>query len=140
MSKPGWDNYFMGIANQVATRATCVRRMVGCVIVTQDHNIVATGYNGSISGQPHCDDVGCLVEEGHCQRTVHSEVNAITQAAKRNGGLSGCIAYVTTKPCWPCFKVLCNAGIDVIYYKDDYGSEYPIKGPFDTDLIKLYAR
>ena len=79
----GWHQYFMNIAAQVATRATCQRKHVGAVIV-RDRTILSTGYNGSIRGLPHCDDVGCVMEDGHCVSTVHAEANAILQAA-RNG-------------------------------------------------------
>ena len=71
----------MNIARQVATRSTCPRKHVGAVIV-RDRTILSTGYNGSIRGLPHCSDVGCLMEDGHCVATVHAEANAIIQAAK----------------------------------------------------------
>ena len=75
-----WHTYFMNIARQVATRSTCDRKHVGAVIV-RDRTILSTGYNGSIRGLPHCNDVGHLMESGHCVRTVHAEANAIAQAA-----------------------------------------------------------
>ena len=78
-----WDEYFMNIAREVSTRSTCDRKFVGAVIV-RDKSILATGYNGSIRGLPHCDEEGHLMEDGHCVRTVHAEANAIVQAA-RNG-------------------------------------------------------
>ena len=66
-----WDEYFMNIARTVATRATCDRKFVGAVLV-RDRIILATGYNGSIRGLPHCDEDGHLMEDGHCIRTVHA--------------------------------------------------------------------
>src|SRR5262245_45743700 len=81
--RASWDEYFMNIAREVATRSTCDRKFVGAVVV-RDRSILATGYNGSIRGLAHCDEEGHLMEEGHCVRTVHAEANAIVQAA-RNG-------------------------------------------------------
>ena len=122
--RKSWDSYFMDIAFQVSTRSTCDRKHVGCVIV-KDKNIIATGYNGSICGTPHCDDVGHLMENGHCIRTIHAEVNAICQAAKRGVSVDGGEAYVTVLPCWTCFKVLVNSGIKRIIYEENYGDDFP---------------
>ena len=81
MSRPTWDDYFMNIAKQAATRSTCERKHVGAVIV-RDKTILSTGYNGSIRGMPHCDDAGHMMENDHCVATIHAEANAIIQAAK----------------------------------------------------------
>ena len=70
-----WNHYFMNIASEVARRATCPRKHVGAVVV-RDRRLLSTGYNGSLRGLPHCDEVGCLMEEGHCIATVHAEANA----------------------------------------------------------------
>ena len=70
--RASWDEYFMRIAEEVASRATCDRKHVGAVIV-RDKSILATGYNGSIRGLPHCDEEGHLMEDGHCVRTIHAE-------------------------------------------------------------------
>ena len=72
--RASWDDYFMNIAREVSTRSTCDRKFVGAVIV-RDKSILATGYNGSIRGLPHCDEVGHLMEDGHCVRTAHAEAN-----------------------------------------------------------------
>ncbi len=116
-----WDSYFMGIARAVATRSTCLRVPdgIGCVLV-RDRKILGTGYTGSIRHQPHCTDVGCLIDDGvGCVRTVHAEQNAILQAATP---LEGATAYTTLSPCWVCFKLLVNAGVTRIVY----GAEYRI--------------
>ena len=105
-----WHTYFMNIARQAATRSTCDRKQVGAVIV-RDKTILSTGYNGSIRGMPHCDDVGHLMESGHCVATVHAEANAIIQAAKNGVRIDGAELYTTASPCWNCFKLLANAGI-----------------------------
>lgn len=117
-----WDEYFMGIARQVAERSTCDRKHVGAVIV-KEKNILATGYNGSIAGMPHCDDVGHMMENGHCVATVHAEANAIIQAAKNGVAIAGASIYVTASPCWNCFKLIANSGIKEIYFGEFYRDE-----------------
>ena len=120
MGRVEWDYYFMAIARATATRATCNRKLVGAVIVSPDRAIIATGYNGSIRGMPHCDDVGHMMEDGHCVRTVHAEANAIAQAARLGVSVKGATVYVTASPCWPCFKLLANAGIASIFFGEFY--------------------
>ncbi len=114
-----WDQYFMNIARTVATRATCDRKFVGAVLV-RDRIILATGYNGSIRGLPHCDEEGHLMEDGHCIRTVHAEANAIVQAARSGVRIDGADVYVTASPCWGCFRLLANAGIRRIVFGEFY--------------------
>jgi dCMP deaminase len=118
-TRASWDEYFMNIAREVATRSTCDRKFVGAVIV-RDRSILATGYNGSIKGLPHCDDVGHLMEEGHCVRTVHAEANAIVQAARNGMGIDASDIYVTASPCWGCFRLIANAGIKRIIFGELY--------------------
>ena len=114
-----WDEYFMRIAVEVASRATCDRKHVGAVIV-RDKSILATGYNGSLTGLPHCDEEGHLMEEGHCVRTVHAEANAIVQAARNGVRIEGASIYVTASPCWGCFRLIVNAGIKRIVFGEFY--------------------
>ena len=123
-----WDTYFMRIAQLVAERSTCNRAKVGAVIV-KDRSIIATGYNGSPSGMPHCLEVGCLVyysrtpdgtEEENCFRTIHAEINAIALAAKNGNAIDGAMVYVTHTPCIHCLKVLLNVGMTGIYYAKPY--------------------
>jgi dCMP deaminase len=119
MTRVDWHTYFMNIARQAATRSTCDRKHVGAVIV-RDKTILSTGYNGSIRGMPHCDDVGHLMEGGHCVGTVHAEANAIIQAAKNGVRIDGAELYTTASPCWSCFKLIANAGITAVYYGEFY--------------------
>ena len=109
----------MNIAKEVATRSTCDRKHVGSVIV-RDKTILSTGYNGSIRGMPHCDDSGHMMENDHCVATIHAESNAVLQAAKNGVMIDGSEIYITASPCWPCFKMLVNAGIKKIYYGEFY--------------------
>jgi dCMP deaminase len=117
-----WHQYFMAIAHQAATRATCPRKHVGAVIV-RDKTILSTGYNGSVRGLPHCDEVGCQMEDGHCVATVHAEANAILQAAKNGVMIEGAELYTTASPCWGCFKLIANSGIKRIYFGEFYRDE-----------------
>jgi dCMP deaminase len=120
--RSSWDEYFMAIARVVSTRSTCDRKHVGAVIV-RDKLLLATGYNGSIRGLPHCDDVGHLMEEGHCIRTVHAEANAIAQAARNGVRLEGGDIYVTASPCFNCFKLIANSGLKRIVFGEFYRDE-----------------
>jgi dCMP deaminase len=117
-----WHEYFMNIADQVATRSTCDRKHVGAVIV-RDRTILSTGYNGSVRGGVHCDDAGHDMENGHCVRTVHAEANAVAQAAKNGVRIDVSEIYVTASPCLTCFKLLANSGVRVVYYKEFYRDE-----------------
>lgn len=94
MNRPDWDEYFLDIAYSVGQRATCPRATVGAVIV-KDNRILATGYNGAPAGEPHCTDEGCIIEDGHCQRAIHAETNAIAQAAKYGISVEGATLYYT---------------------------------------------
>ena len=109
----------MNIATEVATRSTCDRKHVGAVIV-RNKNILSTGYNGSIKGLPHCDEVGHEMVDGHCIRTTHAEANAIVQAAKNGVSIDNSEIFVTASPCYNCFKLIANSGIKVIYYRELY--------------------
>jgi len=109
----------MGIARQVATRATCDRKHVGALLV-RDRTILSTGYNGSIRRLPHCDEVGHMMENGHCVATVHAEANAIIQAAKNGVRIDGATMYTSASPCWSCFKLIANAGCVRIVYGEFY--------------------
>ncbi|MBI2548060.1 cytidine/deoxycytidylate deaminase family protein [Candidatus Woesearchaeota archaeon] len=133
-----WDTYFMNIAEQVASRSTCDRKFVGAVIV-RERNILSTGYNGSIRGLPHCDQVGHEMENGHCLRTVHAEANAIIQAARHGININGATLYTTASPCYTCFKLMVNAGIKKICYGEFYRDERSIKiaKELGIELVKV---
>jgi dCMP deaminase len=118
----------MTITRQIAERSTCLRAKVGAVIV-RERSILATGYNGSPAGLPHCTDVGCLIYESrtpdgdleqNCYRTIHAEMNAITQAAKNGSAINDADIYVTHTPCIHCMKVLINTGVRTVYYDRPY--------------------
>jgi dCMP deaminase len=138
MGRSSWDQYFMDIAKQVATRATCDRKHVGAVLV-RDRTILSTGYNGSIRGLPHCDEVGHMMENGHCVATVHAEANAILQAAKNGVRIDGATLYTTASPCWPCFKLVANSGCLRIVYGEFYRDPriFEVAGQLKLELVSL---
>ena len=123
--RPTWNEYFMNIAHEVAKRSTCERAQVGAVIV-RDKRILTTGYNGSPRGLPHCSEVGCLMDNGHCVRTLHAEQNAIIQAALHGVITEGATIYVTHQPCFICAKTIINAGISEIVYDKEYRDDLSI--------------
>lgn len=132
--RPSWDDYFMEITRQVATRSTCLRRQVGAIIV-RDKRILCTGYNGAPRGVPHCDERGCLraelgIPSGQRQeicRGLHAEQNAIIQAALHGVSVEGGSIYVTHQPCMTCAKMIINSGIVRVVcanaYPDDLARE-----------------
>lgn len=119
MTRTSWPNYFFSIASVVATRSTCPRKRVGCVIV-RDNRILSTGYNGSPPGEDHCEDVGCWLEDDHCLRSVHAEANAIATAARFGVVLDGATAYITISPCTRCSMLLKSAGISDVQFARVY--------------------
>ena len=139
-ARVSWDEYFMNIAREVSTRSTCDRKHVGAVVV-RDKIILATGYNGSIRGLPHCDEVGHLMEDGHCVRTVHAEANAIVQAARNGVRIEGGTVYVTASPCWGCFKTIANAGCVKIVFGEFYRDEriFKFANQLGIELVGLAA-
>lgn len=118
--RKNWDEYFMEITELVASRSTCDRAFVGCVLVNSDHRIISTGYNGSVAGNPHCDEIGHTMRNGHCIATIHAEMNALLYCAKEGIPVKDTIAYVTHFPCLNCSKALIQAGIKEIVYLNDY--------------------
>lgn len=116
-------HYFIDMASLSSSRATCSRRMVGCVLVNSRGHILSTGYNGPPSGMPHCTDKPCggagfKSGEGldACE-AVHAEQNALLQCPDVQAIE---IAYVTTAPCITCTKLLLNTSCETIIFKEDY--------------------
>ena len=125
--RPTWDEYFIGIAELVSKRSTCLRRKVGAILV-KDRRILATGYNGAPSMVKHCDEAGCIRiklkipsgERHELCRGLHAEQNSFLQAALHGTSLKGSSLYSTTQPCVICAKMIINAGIKEIVIRGDY--------------------
>lgn len=127
IERPGWDEYFMNIAQQVALRSNCIKRKVAALIV-KDRRIISTGYNGTPRGTKNCNEGGCprcnsLEESGkgledcYCS---HAEENAITQSAYHGVNIKGATLYTTFSPCLLCTKMIINSGISEVVYSAEY--------------------
>ncbi|MFQ6012293.1 MAG: cytidine/deoxycytidylate deaminase family protein [Thermoplasmata archaeon] len=118
------DEYYLRLAIDVAGRATCLRRMIGAVVVKNDV-IVSTGYNGNPRSMPHCSEIGCIRDElkipsGERMEIctgVHAEMNALIFAGKE---ARGGILYTTLVPCNTCAKMIINAGVRRVVYAEGY--------------------
>jgi dCMP deaminase len=113
-----WDEYFMAISLLASQRSPCQRLNVGSTIV-KDNRIISMGYNGFISGAPHIS----RIKDEHEQSIIHSEINAITDCAKRGTSLSGAKIYVTHYPCINCFRAIAASNIKEIVYLNDYNND-----------------
>jgi len=128
-----WNEYFIKAAELASVRSPCERLKVGCVLA-KNNRLISMGYNGFLSGSEHVS----IVRDGHEQATIHAEINAITDAAKRGASIDDCVAYVTHYPCINCYKALASSGIKKIYYKNSYKND-PILEElgYKIDLIHL---
>ena len=128
-----WDDYFMKAATLASIRSPCDRLKVGCVIV-KNNRLISMGYNGFLAGTDHRS----IIRWGHEQATIHAEINAITDAAKRGVSIDDSVAYITHYPCINCFKALASSGVKKIYYQVDYKND-PILEELDygIPLVRL---
>jgi len=112
------------LARVWAERSTCsARARVGAVLVDENNHVIASGYNGSPRGLPHCDDVGCLIEGGHCVRAIHAEENVIIQCARVGVSTVDTTLYVTHRPCIRCARLIAQAGILSVVYLEAYDAD-----------------
>lgn len=118
MDRPSWQEYFKEITECTSKRSPCERLKVGCLLV-KENRIIAQGYNGFLPGAPH----ESKIVNNHEQATVHAEQNVITDCAKRGVSSNDCDAYITHYPCVNCMKILCAAGIQNIFYINDYNND-----------------
>ena len=148
--RPSWDEYFMLIAKLVSTRSTCNSRPTGAVLV-KDKQILATGYNGSMPGAPHCTDQTMPDGSPYCHRRAlqiadvdkynycrasHAEANAIAQAARYGVAIKGATLYVTLEPCLVCIKLLATAQITRVYFEMPYESRDRARDDFWREAVK----
>jgi len=136
MKRISWEQYFMAQARLAALRSTCTRLKVGAIIV-RENRIIASGYNGSVSDGAHCIDEGCYIVDGHCVRTVHAEANALLQCAKFGVATNETNLYVTHFPCLQCCKQIIQAGINNIYYEQDYRNHNLALQLFDKSNVAI---
>jgi dCMP deaminase len=138
--RPGWDDYFLELADVVGKRGTCDRGRCGAVI-THSNRIIMTGYAGSPAGQPHCDEVGHDMQErkhsdgtlsNHCVRTSHAEENAIVHAARFGTSLDGATLYTKMMPCINCARLIITAGIIRVVAAHGYHASTKSSELFDS--------
>ena len=143
--RPSWDEYFMKLATMVGERGTCDRGRAGTVVV-RDKRVVATGYVGSPPGMPHCDEAGHMLQEvinedgtvsKHCVRTIHSEQNAICQAAKYGISLDGCVLYTKMEPCYVCARMIVAVGVKRVVCGKQYHGAKLTRELFEQAGVKL---
>ena len=127
-----WHEYFLSTAVLASCRSPCKRLQVGSVIV-KDNRVISMGYNGYISGAPHIS----RIENDHEQSIVHSEINAITDCAKRGVSLDKSTIYITHYPCVNCFRAIAACGIKDIYYIEDYNNNPIIENLANDSSIKI---
>lgn len=143
--RPDWNEYFIDMMDTVATRATCDRGRSGCIIV-RDKRIISTGYVGSPSGLPHCDDAGHLMKQvidddgttrQHCMRTIHAEQNAICQSAKHGISLEGSTLYCKMEPCRVCAMLIISCGIKAVVAKSMYHAAQETRDMFKQAGVNM---
>ena len=132
MQRISWQTYFIEIAKLSSVRSPCSRLQVGCVIV-KDNRIISMGYNGFLSGCPHRS----IIKDNHEQATIHAEMNAISDAARRGVSLCGSVAYITHYPCLNCFKALASSGIKHIVYDKDYRNDEIVSKLNHDQFVKI---
>lgn len=118
-TRMSWNEFFASQSRVMALRSTCPRLAVGCVIV-RDKRMIASGYNGSITGDVHCTDTSCKIVDGHCIRAIHAEQNALLQCARFGIATQDADIYVTHLPCLSCTKSIIQAGIKHVYFEEEY--------------------
>jgi dCMP deaminase len=149
-SRPSWDEYFMAMLSTIRLRATCDRGKSAALIVDEDRQIVSSGYVGSPPGMPHCDALGHLFEyrsdapadeqansSRHCVRTIHAEMNAIAQAAKRGVSTKNCTLYTHMEPCWECAKLIVQSGIQRVVAQHRYQRAERTRELFKNNDVQL---
>ena len=128
-----WEEYFMKTAQLASVRSPCERLQVGCVLV-KNNRLISMGYNGFLGGCEHKS----IVRDNHEQATIHAEINAVTDAAKRGVSIDGAEAYVTHYQCLNCYKALASSGVKKIYYNTDYKNDPVVEElGYDIELKKL---
>jgi dCMP deaminase len=133
--RPSWDDYFMALVRILATRGSCDRLHTAAILV-KNKRVISSGYNGAPPGMPTCDQIGHLLEEGHCVRTIHGEHNAILQAAQM-GGIStvGSTMYAKYNPCIHCAKYVIAAGIQRVVIGKLYRGDAAVKYLRDAKVL-----
>lgn len=124
----------MRMAETVALRSTCDRLNVGCVIA-RDSRVISTGYNGNVSGQVHCKHMLQNKPDSPCTTAVHAEANAIVFAARHGVAVHENELWTTHQPCLDCAKLIINAGIWRVHFKNPYRLREGLELLLDVGLM-----
>ena len=153
--RPNKQEYYLGIAEAVGKRSTCLRRKIGAIIVVKDA-IITTGYNGSARGVVNCLEIGCAKDAKNIPRygsydvcpAVHAEENCIVNAARNGVSVYQGTLYIIGKmpngtatpshPCDRCRRILMNAGVEKVVTKTEDGKiiEYKVEDWVKEDTEK----
>ena len=135
-----WDEYFISIAFLISSRSPSNRLKVGSVIVKDNriisagyNRIISAGYNGYPTGTPHVS----IVRNNHEQNAIHSEQNAVSDAAKRGVSINNTTIYVTHFPCINCAKTIISSGIKTVKYKVEYKHDNLVDELFEISGVNV---
>lgn len=139
MQKQAFNDIYMNLASDLATRSHCVRAHVGAVL-TKDTRIISIGYNGPPAGTHNCDEEwpeqGCARDsKGSCSLALHAEENAILYAVKNGSKIEGSTLYTTLSPCIACARLMLSSGIKMVYFKDSYAAYKGLESDEGVDFL-----
>ena len=143
MNRPGFDEIYMELAQNLARKSHCVKMKVGSVL-TKDTRIVSIGYNGPPAGTHNCDEewpeTGCPRDsKGSCSLALHAEQNAILYASKNGVPLDGCTLYITLSPCLPCARIIFSVGIKKVIFLNSYAEYKGIGTDEGVDFLRRFG-
>jgi dCMP deaminase len=143
MIRPAFDDIYMELAVNLATRSHCIKRHVGAVL-TKDTRIISIGYNGPPKGTHNCDEewpqTGCPRDsKGSCSMAIHAEQNAILYAVKNNTSVEGATLYVTLSPCMACARIIFSMGIEKVIYLKSYAEYKGLAADEGVELLRKFG-
>lgn len=143
MIRPAFDDIYMELAVNLATRSHCIKRHVGAVL-TKDTRIISIGYNGPPKGTHNCDEewpqAGCPRDsKGSCSLAIHAEQNAILYAVKNNTSVEGATLYVTLSPCMACARIIYSTGIKKVIYLKSYAEYKGLAADEGVELLRKFG-
>ena len=127
-----WNEYFISLTLLLASRSPSERLKVGSVIV-QNNRIISAGYNGFPASTPHIS----IIKDGHEINTIHSEINAISDAAKRGVSIEDSTIYINYFPCIYCAKSIIASGIKYVIYYKNYNNDKIVYQLFKNSNINI---
>lgn len=141
--RPGFDEIYMELAENIARRSHCIHRQVGAVL-TKDTRIISIGYNGPPEGTHNCDEewpeTGCPKDsKGSCSLALHAEQNALLYAIKNGADIKGTTIYLTLSPCLSCARLLYSAEVKRVIFKNSYAAYKGLSNDEGVDFLKKFG-